>query len=185
MRRATLLRTLLLGMILVLLADCSNSNGNNNNQQNTGTPSVYLNTPSPGASQLSGHVSGVDPSKYKIVIYALTNEWYVQPYTDAPYTNISPDGSWSSSTNPRESLVVLLVDPNAYVPPTTEITNPALDANVVAYTVYPAGPISVNFSGRTWGIKTTGSTSSDHFDPGPTFGRVIRLSSTLRLMASI
>ncbi len=33
----------------------------------------------------------------------------------------------------------------------------------------PSGAVSVNFSGRTWGIKTTGDVPSDQFDPGPNF----------------
>src|ERR1019366_8985299 len=70
---------------------------------------------------------------------------------------------------PWQSIGVLLVDPSNYTPAATEITNPALDPNVLAWTVYPAGPISVNFSGRTWGIKTTGNVSGDQFDPGPNF----------------
>lgn len=172
MRGTVLFGALLAVAFVALLVGCGGSNSNNNNgnnNQNSGPPSISLNTPSPGASQLSGHVSGVDTSKYKVVIYALTNEWYVQPLTSAPYTNISSDGSWSSSTNPWQSLVVLLVDPNAYTPAATEITNPALDANVTAFAVYPVGPVSVSFSGRTWGIKTTGSQPSDQFDPGPNF----------------
>ncbi len=173
-RHNLLLRLLIIATTLTLVR-CGGSNNNNtqtmnNGGQNMQAPSVMLNTPSPGASQLSGRVSGVDNSKYKVVIYALTNQWYVQPFADAPYTNIiSSDGSWSSSTNPWQSLVVLLVDPNIYKPAATEITNPALDANVATYTVYPAGPVSVMFSGFTWGIKTTGTAPSDHFDPGPNF----------------
>ena len=63
----------------------------------------------------------------------------------------------------------MLVDPANYTPAATEITNPALDPGVLAWTVYPPGPVSVNFSGRTWGIKTTGNVSGDQFDPGPNF----------------
>ena len=134
-----------------------------------GQASVTLNTPAAGATQLSGHAYNVDPTTTKVVIYALTNQWYVQPLIDAPFTNINADGSWTSSTNPWSSLVVLLVNPANYTPASTEITNPALDSNVLAWTIYPTGPISVNFSGRTWGIKTTGNVSGDQFDPGPNF----------------
>ena len=133
-----------------------------------GPPAVVLNTPAAGASNLSGYACNVDTTK-RVVIYALTNQWYVQPYADAPFTNISSDGSWASSTNPWTSLVILLVDPADYTPQYTEITNPALDANVIAWTMYPAGPVSIEFSGRTWGIKMTGNNPSDQFDPGPNF----------------
>jgi uncharacterized repeat protein (TIGR03803 family) len=137
--------------------------------QNMGQPSVTLDTPAAGATQLSGYAYNVDPTQIKVVIYVLTNEWYVQPLIDAPFTNISADGSWTSFTNPWSSIVVLLVNPANYTPAATEITNPALDPNVLAWTVYPSGPVSVSFSGRTWGIKTTGNAAGDQFDPGPNF----------------
>lgn len=131
-------------------------------------PAVTLNTPAPGASQLSGYAYNFAPGD-AIVIYVLTNEWYVQPYTDAPFTSISADGSWTSFTNPWQSIVVLLVNPASYTPAATKITNPALDSGVIAWTTYPPGPISLSFSGHTWGIKTTGTAQSDQFDPGPNF----------------
>jgi len=115
-------------------------------------PVVTLNPPAPGAYQLSGHAYNVNTSEIKVVIYALTNQYYVQPYVDAPFTDISSDGSWTSFTNPWSSLVVLLVDPVDYTPAATEITNPALDLGVLASTVYPSGPVSLNFSGFTWGM---------------------------------
>ncbi len=132
-------------------------------------PLVTLNPPTPGATQLFGQAYNVDTSKIKVVIYALTNEFYVQPFANAPFTNIAPNGSWTSFTNPWSGLVVLLVDPANYTPGATEITNPALDPGVLAWTNYPSGPVSVDFSGRTWGIKVTGNMQGDQFDPGPNF----------------
>ena len=132
-------------------------------------PVVTLNTPQPGANQLSGWAYNVDFTRIKVVIYVLTNQWYVQPYADAPFTDIASDGSWTSYTHPWQSIVVLLVDPANYTPASTKITNPALDPNVLAWTIYPSGPVSVNFSNYTWGIKTTGTVAGDQFDPGPNF----------------
>lgn len=134
-----------------------------------GPPIVTLDPPVNGAFQLSGHAYNVDPTVDKVVIYALTNQWYVQPLIAAPYTSISANGTWTSTTNPWSSLAVLLVDPATYTPAPTEITNPVLDPGVLAWAVYPSGPVSVTFSGLTWGIKTTGSDPSDQFDPGPNF----------------
>jgi len=132
-------------------------------------PSITLNVPAAEATQISGHAYNVDPNTTKVVIYALTNEFYVQPLIDAPYTNINPDGSWSSSTNGWDSLVVLLVNPATYTPAPTKITNPALDPGVLAWTEYPSTPVSVSFSGRTWGIKVTGNVAGHQFDPGPNY----------------
>jgi hypothetical protein len=135
----------------------------------TSRPTVTLDPPNPGASQLYGNAYNVDPSTTSVVIYALTNEWYVQPLIDMPFTSISADSSWTSSTYPWSSLVILLVNPANYTPAPTEITNPALDPGVLAYTMYPPGPASLSFSGYTWGIKLSGSSPSDAFDPGPNF----------------
>ena len=135
----------------------------------TATPSVTINTPAAGDSQLSGYAYNVDISKIKVVIYVLTNQWYVQPYIDAPFTNIAADGSWSSYTHPWDSIVVLLVDPATYTPAPTEITNPALDPGVIAWTEYPPSNVYLDFGGYTWNIKTTGNTQGDQFDPGPNF----------------
>ncbi len=136
---------------------------------NGGQPTVTLNTPSPGATQLSGHVSNVDTTKTKVVVYALTNQWFVQPFVTAPFTDIATDGTWTTSTHPWSSLEVLLVNPDNYTPAATNILHPALDPAVLAFTVFPPGPISLNFSGQTWGIKTTGNAAGDQFDPGPNF----------------
>lgn len=106
-------------------------------------PSVTID--SAGSSQVSGYTSWVDPSKYKIVIYALTNEFYVQPFSNAPFTDIASDGTWSNSTHHWDALVVLVVDPAKYTPPATTATNPALDPNVIAYTTYPLMPTSLYF----------------------------------------
>ncbi|MBV8900434.1 MAG: hypothetical protein JOY92_10035, partial [Verrucomicrobia bacterium] len=137
--------------------------------QNTAAAAVTLNPPAAGATQLSGNAYGIDPNTTKVVIYALTNQWYVQPRVDAPFTDISTNGSWESSTNAWSSLIVLLVNPDNYTPAATEITNPALDPGVLAWTIYPSQPISVDFSGYTWGIKVAGSVASARFDPGPNF----------------
>ena len=131
---------------LVALLGCNGGNSGNSQSSctcggNAGQPAVTLNTPAAGATQLSGCACNIDPAKNKVVIYALTNEWYVQPLINAPFTNIATGGSWTSSTNPWQSIVVLLVDPANYTPAATKITNPALDVGVLAWTQYPPGSV--------------------------------------------
>ncbi len=125
-------------------------------------PTVTLNPPVAGASNLSGHAYNVDPATTKVVIYVFTNQWYVQPFVDAPFTNISANGSWTSSTHPWDSIAILLVDPANYTPVATETTDPTLDPGVIASTEYP----TLNFSGRTWGVKVTGDSQ---FGPGSNY----------------
>ena len=175
MLRCLLLFQLFIGLVVSDLTSCCPNGCHPTPAITSGTcitgglPSVTLSTPTDGASQLSGYACNVDTATTKVVVYVLTNEWYVQPLASAPFTNISSDGSWTSSTKSWASIVVLLVNPASYTPAATEITNPALDQNVIAWTQYPSGPVSVNFSGYTWGIKTSGNTPGDQFDPGPNF----------------
>src|ERR1035437_10189258 len=163
------IRMSIISAMLAALAGCGGGSTTLSSPVNGGQPTVTLNTPSPGAAQLSGHAYNVNPSTTKVVIYVLTNQWYVQPLVAAPFTNIASDGSWQSSTYPWQAIVVLLVNPSTYTPAATKITNPALDPGVLAYTSYPSAPVSVNFSGRTWGIKMTGNVASDQFQPGPNY----------------
>ena len=101
---------------LAALVGCSGGASISSGGGHDGQPAVTLNTPSAGATQLSGHAYKVDTTTAKVVIYVLTNEWYVQPLADTPFTSISADGSWTSSTNPWTSIVVLLVNPANYFP---------------------------------------------------------------------
>lgn len=133
-------------------------------------PIIALNPPAAGATQLSGHALNIDPTKIKVVVYAFSNEWYVQPQFDAPFTNISADGSWRSSIHPWNRIEVVLVNPADYTPLATEITNPAAGPGVLAWTEYSlAGPASLDFSGRTWEIKLTGEEPATRISPGPNF----------------
>jgi hypothetical protein len=129
-------------------------------------PTVTLNIPAAGASQLSGHANNINASKIKVVIYVQTNMWWIQPWATAPYTDICSDGSWTNYTHPWDRIVVLLVNPSSFPASPTLITHPSLEPGVLVWTEYPSsGPPTLAFSGYTWGIKT----SSDPFDPGPNY----------------
>jgi hypothetical protein len=131
-------------------------------------PTVTITAPAAGAATLSGYACNVNSSD-KIVVYALTNEWYVQPLVASPFVSIASDGSWSTPVNPWASLVALVVNQSSYTPAASEITNPALDPGVLVWTIYPSQTVTLPFSNYTWGIKTTGASPSDQFDPGPNY----------------
>lgn len=157
---------------VVSLGGCGgggNSSSSDGNPSSCGNqPSITIDVPSSvGAGSISGRTCNADTSKDKVVLFALTNQWYVQPFTYAPFTDIASDGTWMSPTHPWSFIVALLVDPTSYTPADTEITNPALDANVLAWAMYPDSPVSLKFSNYTWGIKMTGNDTADAFDPGP------------------
>src|SRR5689334_1333804 len=50
-------------------------------------------------SLISGEVKGVNPEDYRVVIYVLTDKWYVQPHVIEPFTPIKPDGQWMTDTH--------------------------------------------------------------------------------------
>ena len=59
---------------------------------------------------IAGKVVGEKtPQNYKIVLYAHTDRWYVQPLENAPFTNIQNDGTWSNWTHLGHRYAALLV----------------------------------------------------------------------------
>jgi hypothetical protein len=87
---------------------------------------------------IAGRVSGVRPKDYRIVIYALTDMWYVQPYIDFPLTTINPDGRWESTIHLGSEYAVLLVKPSFKPSPTLAML-PAMGGEVVAIARAQAG----------------------------------------------
>lgn len=94
-------------------------------------PTPISNTGSDNSPQVevtgadSNYVSGlVSPAaycndNYSVVIYAKTDVWYVQPYTDNSLTPIDPVScTWESLTHPWDKLAAFLV-PRDYGPPAT------------------------------------------------------------------
>jgi hypothetical protein len=96
------------------------------------TPSTQIATPGSGEAPWveiteadSDHVGGlVGPDSYcnenyRVVIFAKTDMWYVQPFSDTPLTMIAPETcSWESLTHSWDQLSVFLVTRN-YDPPET------------------------------------------------------------------
>lgn len=112
----------------------------------------------------------------QIVLYARSEElWWIQPFTDKPFTKIEGDSRWKSQTHLGVEYAALLVDPG-YRPPQTTETLPSVGAGVVAVTVVegkgpaPAVPPvkTLHFSGYDWTVRTAGSYrggSHNSFDP--------------------
>lgn len=87
---------------------------------------------------IKGNVTGAN-SDHRIVLYARSGAWYVQPYADQPFTNINADSTWSSSTHLGTEYAALLVNPN-YLPPPVTLELPAIGNGVLAVTVKEGTP---------------------------------------------
>ena len=87
---------------------------------------------------ISGTVSNAR-SEHRIVLYARSGIWYVQPWADQPFTTINPDSTWSSQTHLGTEYAALLVEPG-YVPPSSPFVLPEIGNGVVAVTVVEGTP---------------------------------------------
>jgi hypothetical protein len=124
---------------------------------------------------IQGGVTGAKPGQ-QIVLYVKSGElWWVQPFTDRPFTKVIGDSSWKSQTHLGSEYAALLVD-SGYTPSDTRETLPSLGAGVVAAAVRkgmgpaPAqmSPKTIHFSGYDWTVRTTPSLrggSENSFDP--------------------
>ncbi|HEY0728424.1 MAG TPA: sensor histidine kinase [Pyrinomonadaceae bacterium] len=102
-------------LLVVLLASCSWSSDD-------GKPSIEFTKVPPadkGGAQtsdtISGRVRNARP-EYRVVLFARSGAWYVQPYADQPFTKIEPNSTWASPTHLGTEYAALLVEPG-YVPP--------------------------------------------------------------------
>ena len=85
----------------------------------TSVPVVGAGSPS-RVSTIEGHVIGAKPGQ-QIVLYAKAEKaWWVQPFTDQPFTTIRPNSGWQNVTHPGTDYAALLVEPGFRPPPTTD-----------------------------------------------------------------
>src|SRR5580704_17515261 len=80
-----------------------------------GEPSVFFTKLPPSgdgspdrAYLIEGRVTGGKPGQ-QIVLYASSGEWWVQPSTRDPFTDVRPDNTWTNQTHPGSAYAALLV----------------------------------------------------------------------------
>jgi len=114
--------------------------------------------------RIAGTVSGPDATLHKVVVYALGDIWYVQPFTAAPYTDIGEDGQWETDTHGGLEYAALLVK-SSYKPTATRAMLPGVDDEVLAIVrAEPGVPTrTISFSGYEWTVKSSGR----RVGPGP------------------
>ena len=89
--------------------------------------------------RIEGRVTGARPGQ-RIVLYARSGAWYVQPFTDQPFTEIQPDSTWKNSTHLGTDYAALLVEPG-YSPPARADELPGVGGGVAAAASVPGEPV--------------------------------------------
>lgn len=112
-------------IVLLLIVSCFLFGGCSS-WQGGGGPSVEFTEIPPahegGPTRLepvAGRVSGARPGQ-RIVLYARSGAWYVQPFVEEPYTAIRPDSTWGNTTHLGTEYAALLVGPEYAPPPITD-----------------------------------------------------------------
>ncbi len=135
-------------------------------RQGSTSPSIEFTRVPPAAQggrervdTISGRVVGARPDQ-RVVIFAKSGPWWVQPDPDHPFITVQPDSKWSTPTHLGYEYAALLVD-KAYQPQPTTDAIPATGGAVAAVNIIkgmgslPPNPTrSLTFGGYDWKIRT-------------------------------
>jgi hypothetical protein len=146
----------IVGVVCLVIAACRSSNP-------PSRPSISFTRLPPAAqgspnivNAIEGRVTGARPEQ-RIVLFARSGHWWVQPTVSQPFTPIARDSTWKSSTHPGSAYAALLVD-RGYTPPPTANALPQpggpIRAVAVAEDAMLAHPESkvLRFSGYEWAV---------------------------------
>ncbi|NOT26379.1 MAG: hypothetical protein HOP16_09800 [Acidobacteria bacterium] len=101
----------------------------------TTVPSFNANPDRETMEPIAGTVRDA-PRDVRVVVFAHTNAWYVQPYLKAPFTDVR-DGVWQSSTHLGTEYAALLVTSTYKVPEREILLLPVIGADVLAIARVP------------------------------------------------
>jgi hypothetical protein len=116
--------------------------------------------------RISGRVHGAG-RKQRIVLFAKSGTWWVQPLANNPYTPIRRDSTWEARTHIGTEYAALLVD-DGYTPPRTTDVLPATGKGVRAVSMIEGRPAAavpgpepkwIHFSGYDWEVRQIPSDS--------------------------
>ena len=112
-------------------------------------------------TNIAGRVQGAQPGD-KIVLFAKSGQWWIQPLTDHPFTPIESDSTWHNSTHFGFEYAALLVRPGYRPPPvmtslpkTSELIRAVADIRGLPATTTPVK--TIHFSGYDWKVRTASS----------------------------
>jgi hypothetical protein len=110
---------------------------------------------------IEGRVINAAPGE-RIVLFARSGVWWVQPTVDQPFTTIQPDGTWKNFTHPGSAYAALLVKPG-YLSPTTSNGVPEKGGDIVTVAVVEGAKLAptpvktIDFSGYQWALRQNAS----------------------------
>jgi hypothetical protein len=88
--------------------------------------SIEITTPPPAgegptsSGTIAGRTSNALPDRHRVVIYAFTNKWWVQPTVTKPFTALDTDGRFHAQIQLGYRYAALLVEGDFQPPPTLE-----------------------------------------------------------------
>ena len=112
-------------------------------------------------AEVAGLVRGAQADE-KIVLFAKTDRWWIQPGPEQPYTTIQKDASWSNTIHLGSEYAALLVGPN-YRPPPTTPTLPTEGGEIKAVAIVkglpglPSAFKTIHFGGYDWKVRSASS----------------------------
>ena len=131
-------RITVLTFLLLLIAGCSSVPVGSPSIEITVVPSAQEGGVQSPLETISGRVVGAHEGQ-RIVLFARSGAWYIQPYADRPFTTIRNDSTWTNSTHLGTDYAALLVE-HDYVPPTAVADLPAIGNGVVAVAITEGRP---------------------------------------------
>lgn len=150
-------RQVVLGILYLFLTACSTNKA----------PSIEIRQVPPASQGGTGRLATIRGrvlrarAGQRIVLFARSGGWWVQPFANQPFTSIQSDGSWSNSTHLGTEYAVVLVDAE-YQPPALSAAAPKTGKGVIAVEIVKgAGPASeavepapkiIHFSGYDWRV---------------------------------
>jgi hypothetical protein len=148
-----------LSFILCFAGGCSNEAGEVSIEF-TKVPEAREGGPD-AATRIEGRVRGAQRDE-KIVLFAKSGEWWIQPDINQAFIPIQQNSTWGSTTHYGWEYAALLVGPD-FQPTATTANLPAKGGSVKAVAVVKGlpGPLSVSkmlhFSGYDWKVRAASS----------------------------
>lgn len=115
-------------------------------------PEIHIVNLHPGDTVVHGTVAHVNRDSVWVVVWVVTDHWYVQYLCNNHLTSVNPDDTWSCPTHlPWDRVVALLVSRSGYHPvlPCENWDHPSLEAGVLAWDGQLVAP-TLSLSGYTW-----------------------------------